>query len=80
MQLGGTYMDNMNMHNYPNKECCFCGKPLWNGYHTELTDYKKDKYFGHNTYPVSTGANDRCCAECNDAIVIPERLRRALYK
>lgn len=30
---------------------------------------------GHNAEPVNDG---RCCRECNDAVVIPARLRRLI--
>ena len=49
-----------------------------------LNDFKKcsicGKYFsgyGHNPSPFcSTG--DRCCDECNNDVVIPHRIRRAI--
>ena len=48
-----------------NKEkfkCCICGE-VFNGY-------------GNNPYPVSADPNDRCCDNCNDTKVLPERLLR----
>lgn len=43
----------------PTLKCCICGKEI-HGH-------------GNNPYPVKD--EGRCCAECNAAIVIPERLK-----
>jgi hypothetical protein len=43
------------------KKCCIC-------------DGLIGEQHSHNAYPVMTG---RCCGVCNDAIVIPARLRDA---
>lgn len=43
------------------KDCCFCGKPI--------------EGFGNNPTPVSDNPEDRCCDECNIAVVVPARLK-----
>jgi hypothetical protein len=30
---------------------------------------------GHNAWPAKSGENDRCCARCNDRVVVPLRLK-----
>ena len=47
--------------------CVICGEeilPNWFGYAG-----------GNNAQPVADG---RCCDHCNDAVVIPERVRRVI--
>jgi hypothetical protein len=41
--------------------CSICGRPITN------------PFGNHNAQPVNDG---RCCSECNDAVVIPHRMRR----
>lgn len=56
-------------------KCCICGKPLWNGHHTELSDDMKKRYFGNNPWPISENEDDRCCDYCNDSEVITARIK-----
>ena len=44
----------------PGGKCCFCGK--------------KYVWYGHNPRPVTDNDEDRCCAQCNDNIVVPARI------
>lgn len=48
-------------------KCCICGKEI------------KDNW-GNNPYPVSKNQEDRCCNECNETVVIPERVRIYIEK
>lgn len=43
--------------------CCICGAKL--------------KGWGNNPWPIKNGENDRCCDECNQKYVIPERIEYA---
>lgn len=43
------------------KKCCICGKPF--------------EGFGNNPEPIKSSG--RCCDECNENVVLPERL--AIY-
>ena len=38
-----------------------------------------EKYtgFGNNAYPINNG---RCCDQCNDTVVIPERIKKMSEK
>lgn len=64
------------MRDWSEVKCCFCGRPLWNG-HATIPEKFKSEYFGNNPWPLSDNENDRCCDECNDYKVIPERIRMA---
>lgn len=50
------------------KRCCLCLGPI---------DSIGDWTDGHNAEPV---ANGRCCSGCNDATVIPARIKMILAK
>ena len=63
------------MGNWSNVKCCICGKPLWNGHVIEPSDEIKDKYFGNNPQPISADEADRCCDECNNKLVVPDRIK-----
>jgi len=49
--------------------CCICGKEF------EITDH----FWGHNPEPVQpnivNGKMNVCCTDCNQNVVIPERLK-----
>ena len=46
--------------------CCLCGKEF--------------EGFGNNPWPIDISPESRCCDECNDTKVIPERIRQMLAK
>lgn len=48
--------------------CCLCGQPC-EAWHEPPTGY------GHNPAPFGM-EGERCCASCNDTVVLPERLDR----
>ena len=48
-------------------KCCICGK-------------KCENQWGNNPYPVDKNEDHRCCNECNDKFVIPERIRIAIER
>ena len=48
--------------NLKNYICCIC--------HCEFSDY------GNNPQPISQNPKDRCCDNCNQTVVIPERINR----
>lgn len=52
-------------------KCCLCGKEIENEIHPITGKVFWDK--GNNAEPLSDG---RCCNNCNETKVIPERLRR----
>lgn len=52
-------------------QCCLCNGEIDKHYTLEGRMYW-DK--GHNPAPVKTGADDRCCDECNATAVMPVRL------
>lgn len=47
------------------KHCCFCGRTI-------------REPFTNNPLPMHTGEGARCCNECDEAIVIPARLRNII--
>ena len=51
-------------------KCCLCGEPC-EPWHPGSTGY------GHNPEPLGNRSTDRCCMECNETKVIPERMRQA---
>ena len=40
---------------------------------------KKFEGYGNNPYPVTKGADDRCCDDCNATHVIPARISKEDY-
>jgi len=44
--------------------CCFCRKEV-------------PTIEANNPYPIATDPEARCCSECNQAYIIPERMKRA---
>ena len=50
--------------NPKNYICCICN--------CEFTGY------GNNPQPISQNPKDRCCDNCNQTVVIPERIKRLL--
>jgi len=52
-------------------KCCICNSEI------EKQQSSDGRVFwdkGHNPAPVMTGEDDRCCGDCNCAIIIPARL------
>lgn len=47
-------------------KCCFCGKVLVG--------------WGNDPYPANKNPDARCCDDCNETIVIPDRLSRLWEK
>ena len=54
------------------KICVICGKPIDIHFKEDGTPYWSE---GHNAEPVEIG---RCCDKCQNEVVLPERLRRAM--
>ena len=52
--------------------CSICGGPVepWPG----------GKGYGHNPWPARPNIEDRCCDWCNNAVVIPVRLKRGFAR
>ena len=52
--------------------CDICGEPIDIHYMEDGTPYWAN---GHNAEPIVVG---RCCDKCQNEVVLPERIRRAM--